>query len=91
MDRSSDFKYLLSSKEPAERLLRLLTRMNSFEYEIKYKKGSANGDADALSRLSIEPDDDEDKEEDAPIIINNIIIDAQPLSLFAGMAFLMTS
>jgi hypothetical protein len=72
-------KYLLSTKEPAARLLRLLKRMNSFEYEIKYKKGSANGDADALSRLPTEPDEDEDKEEDAPIVINNIIINAQPL------------
>jgi hypothetical protein len=44
-------------------------------YEIKYKKGSANGDA----RLPTEPDEDEDKEEDAPIVINNIIINAQPL------------
>ena len=69
----------MSTKEPAARLLRLLTRMNSFEYEIKYKKGSANGDADALSRLPTEPDEDEDKEEDAPIVINNIIINAQPL------------
>jgi hypothetical protein len=69
----------LSTKEPAARLLRLLIRMNSFEYEIKYKKGSANGDTDALSRLPIEPDEDEDKEEDAPIVINNIIINAQAL------------
>jgi hypothetical protein len=29
-------KYVLSTKEPAARLLRLLTQMNSFEYEIKY-------------------------------------------------------
>jgi hypothetical protein len=46
-------KHLLATKEPATRLLRLLNKLCTFDYEIRYKKGTANGDADALSRIPI--------------------------------------
>jgi hypothetical protein len=60
----------LSTKEPATRLLRLLIKLCTFDYEIRYKKGTANGDADALSRVQILPDPDKEQEDDAPVIIN---------------------
>ncbi len=33
-----------------------------FSFTIQYRKGIKNGNADALSRLPTEPDEDEDKE-----------------------------
>ncbi len=60
----------LSTKEPATRLLRLLIKLCTFDYEIRYKKGTANDDADALSRVPILPDTDKEQEDDAPVIIN---------------------
>jgi hypothetical protein len=73
-------KHLLSTKEPATRLLRLLNKLSTFDYEIKYKKGTANGDADALSRIPIERDDDEEQEDDAPVIINYIVASNEDLN-----------
>jgi hypothetical protein len=71
-------KHSLSTKEPATRLLRLLNKLSTFDYEIKYKKGAANCDADALSRIPIERDEDEEQEDDAPVIINYIITSSKP-------------
>ena len=73
-------KHLLSTKEPATRLLRLLNKLSTFDYEIKYKKGIANADADALSRIPLEPDEDEDQVDDAPVIINYMIADNEQLN-----------
>ena len=66
-------KYLLTTKEPSSRLLRWINRLSMFNYRIEYRKGTKNGNADALSRLCTEPDDDEDRESVEPAIINFIV------------------
>ena len=73
-------KYLLNIKEPAARLVRWMNRLNMYDYEIKYKKGIKNGDADALSRLPAKPDQDENTTDDDPIIINYIVAEHEPLN-----------
>ncbi len=68
-------KYLLKLQEPNSKLLRWLVRfLNVFNYTILYRKGSVHGNADALSRLTTHPDEDEDKDYDEPIIINYLMI-----------------
>ena len=64
-------KYLLSIKEPAARLVRWINRLNMFDLEILYKKGTANADADSMSRMPQEPDEDENVVEDETIMICN--------------------
>ncbi len=72
-------KHLLSTKKPATRLLRLLNKLSTFDYEIRYKKGATNGDADALSRIPIEREEDEEQEFDAREIINYIVASSEKL------------
>lgn len=49
-------QWLLNAKEPP-RLVRWALRLSEFDFEIRYRKGSANQVADALSRLPLpEPD-----------------------------------
>ena len=57
-------KWLLKKKGPiASRLARWLLRLSMYEFDIKYKPGKANGNADGLSRMpDYPPDDDEDEE-----------------------------
>jgi hypothetical protein len=40
----------------------LLNKLSTFDYEISYKKGATNGDADALSRIAIDLEEDEEQE-----------------------------
>ncbi len=42
-------QWLMKATSPA-RLVRLALRLSEFDFEIKYKKGSSNGNADGLSR-----------------------------------------
>lgn len=43
--------WLFSIKEPNSKLVRWRLKLSEFDYEIKYKKGVKNGNADALSRI----------------------------------------
>lgn len=45
--------WLFSIKEPNSKLVRWRLRLQEFDYEITYKKGILNGNADALSRTEI--------------------------------------
>ena len=42
--------WLYSIKDPSSRLWKWRTKLSEYEYEIQYKKGSLNNNADALSR-----------------------------------------
>lgn len=46
--------WLFSIKEPNSKLVRWRLKLSEFDYEIKYKKGIKNGNADALSRIEPE-------------------------------------
>ena len=63
-------QYLLTVKEPASRLLRWMNRLNNYSYEIEYRKGIKNGNADGLSRLPTEIDENENNDDIQPILIN---------------------
>jgi hypothetical protein len=43
--------WIFSVKDPSSRLLRWRLRLEEFDYEVIYKKGSENRNADALSRI----------------------------------------
>jgi hypothetical protein len=57
----------------------LLNKLNTFDYEIRYKKGASNGDADAFLRIPIELEEDEEQEDDASVIINYIVASNEQL------------
>jgi Reverse transcriptase (RNA-dependent DNA polymerase). len=46
-------QWLFSLKEPNSKLVRWRLKLEEFEYEIIYKKGSLNKNADALSRIEL--------------------------------------
>ncbi|XP_046811286.1 putative uncharacterized protein DDB_G0282499 [Lucilia cuprina] len=46
--------WLFSIKEPNSKLVRWRLKLSEFGYEVKYKKGTKNGNADALSRIEPE-------------------------------------
>lgn len=46
--------WLMSLKEPNSKLVRWRLKLEEFEYEIVYKKGTLNSNADALSRIKID-------------------------------------
>lgn len=45
-------KYVLTIKDPPSRLFRWLVKLQDFDFDIIYRPGKANANADALSRLS---------------------------------------
>ena len=45
--------WFFSVKDPSSRLLRWRLKLEEYEYEVKYKKGSSNTNADALSRIHV--------------------------------------
>ncbi|CAN8069586.1 unnamed protein product [Agarophyton chilense] len=47
----SPLRWLLSITDPSGRLTRWRLRLSEFDFEVKYKKGLVNFEADALSRL----------------------------------------
>jgi hypothetical protein len=54
-------QWLFNLKEPSSRLVRWRLKLEEFNYNIVYKKGKQNTNADALSRIEIhalEKDDD---------------------------------
>lgn len=44
--------WVMNVKDPGSRLLRWRICLEEFDYEITYKKGSQNTNADALSRIA---------------------------------------
>ena len=48
--------WIFSVKDPSSRLLRWRLKLEEYEYEVKYKKGSSNTNADALSRIHVTED-----------------------------------
>lgn len=46
--------WLFSIKEPNSKLVRWRLKLSEFDYQIKYKKGVKNGNADALSRIELD-------------------------------------
>ena len=61
-----------SLKEPAPRLARWLIRLYEYDFEILYKRGCENGNADALSRMPADIPDDSQIDIDPGIVINSI-------------------
>lgn len=48
-------KWLFNCKEPGSKLVRWRLKLEDFNYEIVYKKGKINSNADALSRYPVNP------------------------------------
>jgi hypothetical protein len=48
--------WIFNVKDPSSRLLRWRLKLQEFDYEVKYKKGSSNTNADALSRIFMTED-----------------------------------
>lgn len=46
-------QWVMSLKEPNSKLLRWRLKLSEFQFEILYKKGSSNSNADALSRVEL--------------------------------------
>lgn len=46
-------QWLMSLKEPTSKLIRWQLKLEEYDYEITYKKGTKNANADALSRVEI--------------------------------------
>ncbi|CDF38384.1 unnamed protein product [Chondrus crispus] len=47
----ASLRWLMNVKDPSGRLIPWRLRLSEFDFEIKYKRGKANSQADALSRL----------------------------------------
>lgn len=54
--------WLYSLKEPNSKLIRWRLRLEEFNFDIKYKKGPQNTNADALSRIKVHAIDNDDIE-----------------------------
>lgn len=66
-------EWLMNLKEPNSRLVRWRLKLEEFDYEIQYKKGKLNTNADALSRIEINTKEVvETPDNDNMSIINNI-------------------
>ena len=65
-------KALLTSNELSPRLARWLIRLEMFDMEILYREGKRHGNADGLSRMAVEPFNEDDDEFPPPTPINNI-------------------
>ena len=69
-------QYLLTAKELSSKLLRWINRLGHYEYNIIYRKGKQNIVADSLSRLPTEENEDENRDDEGPIIINLINVES---------------
>ena len=65
-------KYLLTADNLNPRLARWIARLKLFDYEILYRPGPENGNADAMSRLALDEPTVEDDDDTTPISINHI-------------------
>ncbi|CAH2210260.1 jg2077, partial [Pararge aegeria aegeria] len=48
-------QWLFNCKDPGSRLIRWRLKLEEYNYDIKYKKGKVNANADALSRYPVNP------------------------------------
>ena len=67
-------QWLMSHKNPAARLARWIVRLEQYEFNIEYRKGSAHGNADALSRWPLKDKDEEGEDDFNDIHINTIVL-----------------
>jgi hypothetical protein len=51
--RSPPLTWIFNDKDPSSRLLRWRLKLEEYEYEVIYKKGSNNTNADAVSRIHV--------------------------------------
>lgn len=56
-------QWLFSSKEPSSKMVRWRLKLQEFDYEIIYKKGLLNKNADALSRIELNANDAQPQEQ----------------------------
>lgn len=59
-------QWLFSMKEPNSKLVRWRLKLEEFEYDIVYKKGTLNSNADALSRIELHVNETTDRNEVTP-------------------------
>lgn len=50
-------QWLFSQKDPSSKLIRWRLKLEEYDYEIIYKKGTLNTNADALSRIEMHPNE----------------------------------
>ncbi|CAG4983676.1 unnamed protein product [Parnassius apollo] len=63
-------QWLFNCKDPGSRLVRWRLKLEEFEYDILYKKGKTNTNADALSRFPVNPVQPTDPPTSNPPIVN---------------------
>ena len=69
-------KYLLTTEDPAPRLARWFEKLKMYDCTIEYRKGTKNGNADALSRMvDVSEIDDDEPEIHESFLINAIHIE----------------
>jgi hypothetical protein len=71
----SPFKAVFSSTNLSPRLARWMGRLEMFDPEITYREGKKHGNADGLSRMAVE--EEEEGEEILPEIINKVIYEEE--------------
>ena len=67
--------WFLKCQKPNSRLARWLNRLSNYNFKIVYRSGKKHGNADALSRWSLEANDvltQEEEEFEVPIVINEL-------------------
>ena len=65
----ASLRWLLTIAETSERLMRWRLRLSEFDFQILYKKGNLNTQADALSRLTTLIETTSDLDEDIPCFL----------------------
>ncbi|XP_050505429.1 uncharacterized protein LOC126883802 [Diabrotica virgifera virgifera] len=66
-------QYLFSLKEPNSKLVRWRLKLEEFDYEVIYKKGKANTNADALSRIEIHTKETKDIDSQIKEVFDDLV------------------